>query len=50
MYFESDQHAQRKACGDIRRPVASVVRASNIAGTGVPNVAGPLNQDFALVV
>src|ERR1051326_4024324 len=31
-------------------PWQVVVRAKNIAGTGVPNVGGPLNQDFALVV
>lgn len=31
-------------------PWQVIVRASNIAGSGVPNVGGPLNQDFALVI
>ena len=31
-------------------PWQVIVRATNIAGDGVPNVGGQLNQDFALVV
>jgi len=50
VFLNPTNMAQRKSGGDIRRPVASCRAASNIAGTGVPNVAGPLNQDFALVV
>ena len=31
-------------------PWQVIIRATGIAGNGVPNVGGPLNQDFALVV
>jgi uncharacterized repeat protein (TIGR01451 family) len=31
-------------------PWQVIVRATDIAGNGVPNVGGPLNQDFSLVV